>query len=203
MRDDDHLVIGLTGPTGSGKSTVARLLQEFGCGIIDCDQSAREVTSNCRACIVQLQEAFGKDICDTDGKLNRKLVAQRAFSNAENTKKLNQITHPWILRNIKEKIKILQNQNTQFIVIDAPLLFEGHVDVLCNIIVTVLAPVDTRIKRIMKRDQIDETLAKARIHAQHDDEYYTNRADYVIDGTLPLHIIKQQISEILAHLSGD
>lgn len=73
-------IIGLTGPTGAGKSTVAADFLALGCGVIDCDQVAREVTNSNKECLVQLQAEFGEDILDEQGVLNRRLLAQRAFS---------------------------------------------------------------------------------------------------------------------------
>jgi len=197
------VIIGLTGPTGAGKSTVAANLIQCGCGVIDCDLIAREVTSNSVECIAQLCTEFGDDIIKEDGGLNRHLLAQRAFVSEQKSNKLNQITHPFILEKIKKEISALQCSEVPAIVVDAPVLFESGANSFCNVIIAVIAPLEVRLNRIMRRDNISEELAFERINVQHSDDFYTKRADYCIDGASNLEQIAKIVKNILNCIVGD
>ena len=171
-------VIGLTGQTGAGKSTVAIKMQKNGDYIIDTDILARKATES-RDVLDRLSAYFGGDITK-DGVLNRKLLAERAFSSEENTKVLNNITHPEITRLVIEEIHKAEEQKATAAVIDAPVLFESDLVCICDKVICVTAPEEIRLKRIMERDGITKEEAKLRMSAQHDEEYYTSRSDEVI-----------------------
>lgn len=173
-------IIGLTGPTGAGKSTVSKALAEEGCAIIDADQVAREVVRPGSPCVGELAAVFGEDIKTPEGGILRGLLAQRAFSSMENTQKLNEITHPWITRTIREKIEEFTRADAAVLVLDAPLLYESGEDALCDRVVAVLAPEEARLSRIMERDGISREAALARMKAQNGESFYTSRADYVL-----------------------
>lgn len=192
----DSVIIGLTGPTGAGKSTVAGLLQELGCAVIDCDITARRVLTDCAACVAELQQEFGADIVQ-QGQVDRRLLARRAFASPEKTLRLNQITHPRIVQQVQKEIDAFKNQGYEFIIVDAPLLFEAGVDALCERILAVIAPLSIRMKRIIKRDGIDEELALSRIHAQQQDEYYTEKSDASLMGDTDTSKLRQQAAQIL------
>lgn len=182
------LIIGLTGKTGAGKSTVALKLKEKGCYIIDGDIIARQITEKGSDILPLLQKAFGADILDENGYLIRKLLAQRAFSSKENTNILNSITHPEIKRRCEKEIASAENQGYKTIVIDAAAILEGDCKALCNKIVVVHADKDTRLTRILQRDNITEEQAMTRINAQKDDEYYFSQADIIIRNHPPYNI---------------
>lgn len=185
------LVLGLTGPTGSGKSTAAAAMRACGCRVIDADQVARQAVAPGSSCLKQLQRFFGEDIVGADGQLIRSLLAQRAFASRENTDQLNAITHPWITEKVREMIGTYRTEGAGWIVLDAPLLFESGEDQLCDAVIVVTAPQDLRLTRIMARDHITWEQAKARMSAQPDEGFYTRRADYVLHGDgEPQHLQK-------------
>lgn len=177
----NFILIGLTGPTGSGKSTISNFLKEKGCFVLDGDKVARQALEKASSCLFQLSVVFGEDIIMPDGTANRKLIAQRAFSTPENTKKLNQITHPWITLKMMEEIDKLRNEHDYpIIIIDAAAIFESNIDIMCDYMISALADEDIRIQRILKRDKITFEQAKQRITAQKSDSFYKKRSDYVI-----------------------
>lgn len=196
------MVIGLTGPTGAGKSTVAEAFAAGGCAVVDADVVARTVVENDRACLDALAKAFGGDILDAAGRLNRHKLADRAFSQEGGAERLNAITHPPILRDIEGRIAALREKG-QWVVLDAPLLLEGGCDAYCDKLVVVLAPEQTRIDRVMERDGITEQEARLRIAAQKDDAYYQSRADAVLQNTGGKEALYQQALALLACMRED
>lgn len=165
-------VVGLTGPTGSGKSTVAAAWQQLGVPIIDCDRLARKVTEPGSSCLPALAERFTAAILREDGSLDRAELARRAFSTPGGTALLNSITHPAIMALLKQELEDAADAGYPVAVIDAPLLFEAGLESLCHHVVAVVAPAQTRMERIMSRDGIDREAAQRRMAVQHPDTYY-------------------------------
>lgn len=174
------LVIGLTGKTGAGKTTVASYLKEKGCYIIDGDIIARQITEKGSDVLPVLQKAFGDDILDENGELIRKRLAERAFSSKENTALLNSITHPAITQRFKSELAKAETQGYKTAVIDAAALLESSGKDLCRKIIVVHADKETRLDRILKRDGITTEQAITRINAQKDDDYYLSQAHIII-----------------------
>ena len=168
------IIIGLTGPTGAGKSIASETVREMGIRVIDCDKVARQtVVANSNA-LKALVNVFGVGILNSDGTLNRKALAQIAFSTKDNTKLLNKTLLPYIVEKIKSDI------GDEDVLLDAPTLFESGIDDICTYTVAVLSNGDTRLKRILERDGITEDEANLRMSAGKDDEYYIGKAGYII-----------------------
>ncbi len=164
--------IGLTGPTGAGKSYICELLEKRGFKIIDCDKIAHELTEKDAPILKSIASAFGDDVVK-NGELDRKLLASRAFDTKEHTKKLNSILHPAIVEKCKEEAQGLT-------VLDASQLFEANMQNDCYKVIGVLADEDVRIKRVITRDNITEQQAKLRMSAQFDNDYFIDNCDYII-----------------------
>ncbi len=196
----NNTVIGLTGQTGAGKSTIADYAQEHSCRIVDADIIAREVLGKGSPCLKRLAEIFGYDIIDEEGCCRRKLLAERAFSSVENTEVLNRMTHARITELAGEYINRYKNEDG-VIIYDCPLLFESGGDSLCDIVVAVAAPDKIRLQRIIARDGITEHEAMLRIKAQKDEEFYRKRADYVIDGSMDKERVLSQFGELLRKIA--
>ena len=181
MSENRRRIIGVTGPTGAVKSTVVAVLKKsFGFRAIDTDKLAR-LAVNDKNCALSLKKAFGNDIYEKDGSLNRALLASRAFQNDEKTALLNSITHPVIIQMLLEEIENAPDDVTKF-VIDVPLLYESGLDKICDFVFAVTAPYQTRLSRIRKRDGLTIEQAKLRMARQKKNKFYESRADYVIDG---------------------
>lgn len=196
-------VIGITGPTGSGKSTITTYLKSKGCHIIDADNLGRLALQKGSDCLMQVCAVFGNDILNHDGTLNRQLLAKKAFSTPENTAKLNNITHPWICIQVLRIIDDMRKtEDNPVILFDAAVLLESKMDILCDYVLAVVAPVEIRKKRIMKRDNLTAENADIRIKAQHKDDFYIDNADFVIDGSLPLEEIYIKADKMLDSIIG-
>lgn len=176
------IVIGLTGQTGAGKSTASNAMKKCGCGIIDADKIAREAVEPKTACLKMLTNAFGCDIINEDGSLNRKKLAEKAFSSKENTQLLNEITHPYIVELTKQRIAEYFASGCNIVVFDAPQLFESGSDKLCDIIVSVIASQECRLARIISRDGISREKALSRMKVQLSEEYFLEHSDYILNG---------------------
>lgn len=170
----NRLIIGLTGPTGAGKSSLHDIAENLGFLVVDCDKSARRATEKGSECLNKLCEAFGFDILNDDKTLNRKALASKAFNSIENTEKLNKTIFPYI-KNI-----VLNEAIDDFVIFDAPTLFESGLNTECFKTITVLADYDLRLKRIIKRDNISKEEAILRINAGKTDDYYKEKSDYII-----------------------
>ncbi len=179
-------VLGLTGPTGSGKGEVARVLREKGFFIVDADQLVRQVQRPGQPCLQELVREFSPAILCPDGSLNRKELARIAFADPEKTKRLNAIVHPAVTALTRQMLEQAARDGYSWAVIDAPLLFESRIDTLCDTTAAVLASPQRRLSRIQTRDGITREQAEIRMNAQPAEEYYRNRADIVLrnDGTI-------------------
>jgi len=195
-------VIGLTGPTGSGKSTVCDTWRKAGAVIIDADQAARQVTEPGSPTLQLLADAFGKDILADDGTLIRAELARRAFADPQHTALLNSITHPAIVKVIRQRLERAAEEGHHTVVIDAPLLYEAGADALCHHIVAVTAPVDKRMGRIMQRDQLTAEAAQLRIQAQPDDTFYCRDGVTVLRNDADEEALRQRALQIWNEING-
>lgn len=191
------IIIGLTGQTGAGKSTVCDLLKSRGYSVIDADLVARQVVDKGEKCLLDLAIEFSIEILNADGTLNRRKLADIAFNDKEKRTRLNQITHPYILEEIRFQVDSLLQKGEPAVFIDAPTLFESGGDALCDKIASVIAPVGIRIARIKARDNLNEDEARARIGAQHSNKFYTERSDFVIKNDSDISALRVLVMELL------
>lgn len=182
------LIIGLTGQTGAGKSTVSEILEKYGCYHIDADKVAHDILENNKEVQKKLKERFGEDITDKSGKIDRKILAARAFADKDSTLALNAITHPAVNNEIQNIILKQKEYGTKAVIIDAIALFESGEAKICDYTVAVIAPRDVRLERIIARDKISVSRANERINAQKDESFFTLNADYIINNCEPYNI---------------
>ena len=168
------IIIGLTGPTGSGKSSACKLCESYGLKHVDCDLLARKAVEKGSNGLKALVNAFGSGILNQDGTLNRKLLAKIAFSEKAKTELLNATIFPFIRTLVLEKTK---DGN---ILLDAPTLFESKIDNICFKTIAVLSDKEIRIKRIIARDNLTEEEALTRISAGKTDIFYKSYANYIV-----------------------
>lgn len=192
-------ILGLTGQTGAGKSTAQSVAQKAGFYIIDCDNVARETVKPGSPALKALTDEFGKEILTETNELNRKKLAQIAFSSCENTEKLNSVLLPFILKNIEE---IITNCKNDKILLDAPTLFESGADKLCTKKIGVTAPLNLRMKRIIERDNLTEAEALSRINAGKSDEFFKENCDAVIENSGEKNEFINNFENLLKNILG-
>ncbi len=190
------ILVGLTGGIGSGKSTVSQLLSERGAIIVDADAVARELQQPGTEVLRLMAEAFGQEICNADGSLNRQAVADRVFGNAEALKILNGIVHPAIGKEMNRRIEEQRSTNN-VVVLDIPLLVENPREGLCGVIV-VDVPVDIAVDRLVSARGMVKEDAEARVSRQASREDRRAIADKVIDNSRDLEFLRQQVDEVWA-----
>lgn len=182
--------IGLTGGIGSGKSTVAAILREYGLEVIDADQVAREVVRPGHPSLQRLVHAFGDGILLPDGCLNRKALAQEAFGSAAKKTVLDRITHGEIYAII---VRRLQQAKTDPVFADVPLLFESGINREMDRVWVVTARLEDRVRRVAARDGITPIQVKQRIDRQMSDAEKCAAADVVIENTGSKEELREQI----------
>ncbi len=192
------LVIGLTGPTGSGKGMVAEQLRGFGLPVIDADAVYHSLLIPPSACLDELTERFGQEILTSDGILNRRTLAGIVFSDTAALNDLNAIAHRHVMEQIHRELERLRAENARAAVIDAPQLFEAGAERDCNIIVSVLADARLRMERIMRRDGIDAETASRRMSAQKSDTFFRTHSDYVIENNENPELLLPTVRRILS-----
>ncbi|MBQ7739723.1 MAG: threonylcarbamoyl-AMP synthase [Eubacterium sp.] len=190
-------LLGITGQTGAGKSELTTLSRRYFFSVVDSDRVAREVVENGSPVLEALSEAFGKDIIK-DGALDRKRLAEIAFSSRENTEALNKIMHPEIIKRCKKLAKEKKAQS--LVLLEAPQLFEAGLEKECYKIIALCADEKTRKERIKRRDSLTDGQAQSRINAQLSEQYYKEHSDYVIYNNGGLESLQPQFEEILKEI---
>lgn len=188
-------VIGLTGPTGAGKTVVAELME---LPVVNADRVARLVHKDPEI-LSELCQRFGKDIV-VGGVLNRAVLASRAFATRQDTDDLNAIMHPAILTRIKEELASLEQAGETCCILDAPLLFEADCYQLCHTTVGVLASSSLRENRIVERDGITGEMAEQRMAAQPKDDYYIQRCDHILTNNGDISQLQRDVQVLLSKL---
>lgn len=177
----DVLVIGLTGQTGAGKSTVSKIFAENGFAVINADLISRKVVEKGEKCLDELTEIFSPCILNDDGTLNRKVLGGIVFTDKTKLEMLNSIIYPYITSEILNEIRNYSESGYKLILLDAPTLFESHADDFCEIIISVIADEEIREKRIIKRDGLTQKQAQDRMNSQHDADFFAANSDFVIE----------------------
>lgn len=174
------VIVGLTGQTGAGKSTVSRVFVEQGFSLIDADRIAREVVEPGSPCLDELFEYFGSTIRGENNSLNRRALASIVFTDAHKLEVLNSIIHPYITEEIFRSINQFAQEGHILILLDAPTLFESKASDFCDLIISVLADPEIRRDRIIARDHLTEEAALQRMQAQLPEEFFVKHSDYII-----------------------
>ena len=174
------MIVGLTGGIGCGKSTVARFFSELGITVVDADQVARDVVLPGTDTLRAIEEHFGSQVIKEDQSLNRPQLRQLIFNNPDDKIWLENLLHP-IIR--KQMLAELDESKSIYSILEAPLLFENHLEAHCVKTVLVDVPVELQIRRATQRDNADANAIQAIMDAQLPRSAKLEKADYVIDNS--------------------
>ncbi|MFD2939281.1 dephospho-CoA kinase [Flavobacterium notoginsengisoli] len=189
-------VIGLTGGIGSGKTTIANYFEEMGVPVYIADNGAKNVMQS-EEIIEEVKNAFGQDIFDGE-VLNRAKLAQIVFNDKEQLAKLNSIVHPAVKKDFESWMQ--EYKNFDYVVYEAAILFESGRYKECDVIITVTAPEEVRIERVVKRDKTTREQVLSRMKMQWNDEKRISKSNFVINNN-NLKIAKEEVVKILKILN--
>lgn len=200
--ENDVCIIGLTGMSGAGKTTACEAFSKCGVDIINCDLVARTVVLKGKPALKELKNYFGSEIILPDGTLDRKKIGNLIFSDESARLAFNNIIYPFIsyemIMNAVEYIKM----GSEYILLDAPTLFESGTDSFCDVIVSVVAEKEDSLKRIMQRDNLSREEAENRLSSQHAADFYCEKSDYCVFNNGTREELKSKIKDIFCAI-GD
>ena len=170
-------IIGLTGQSGAGKTTVSKIFNENGFCVIDADAISRKVSTD-KSFLGEVYELFPD--CVSNEGLNRQKLAGIVFNNEKALDDYTSLIYPYITFEVFKLIKYYKTNGGKLILLDAPTLFESGLDVICNCIVSVTAPLELKIQRILARDGIPYEMVRSRLSSQNSESFFAMRSDYLI-----------------------
>ena len=193
-------ILGLTGPSGAGKGAAAAIFAKYGIPSIDTDAVYHELLEKNTDLITELTDAFGKQILDGNGRVDRKKLGAIVFGQENKPTllhTLNTITHKYVMAKTHEMAQEHEKNGARALLIDAPQLFEAHIEGECDLILGVLADRETRKARIMARDGISEEAATRRMNAQRPDDFYRGACHHILTNDGDLSALEAQILRFL------
>lgn len=193
-------IIGITGGSGSGKTTVSDIFRRLGADIVDGDKVSRLIMQPGEACMAETVEAFGSGILDNAGRLKRKELAKIVFSNPEKLEILNKITHKYITEYFLERV---EKSTADIVGIDGAALFESGIDKLCDAVIGVVADEDIRVERIINRDGLSESRARMRINSQKNNQFYIENCDYLVYNNDEKERVSEKVQEVFGKLVSE
>lgn len=185
-------VIGLTGGIGSGKTLVAKYIESQGVPVYIADDEAKKLMAS-PDMIAEIKDAFGEEIIDSE-TLNREKLAQIVFNNPDKLQKLNSIVHPKVKEHFDNWVR--KHKDEPFVVKEAAILFETGGDKYCDAVITVTAPLETKLQRVIERDKTDREAVLKRMESQWTDEQRIAKSNYVIRN-ISVKETYRQIEQIL------
>lgn len=194
------LTIGLTGPTGAGKTTVLAALAAMGCVCVDCDALYHQLLASSPALVRELTDRFGRSILNCRGQVDTRALAPIVFSDPQALADLNAIAHRHVKDACAARLREAEEAGARGVALDAIALLESGLGALCDVTVAVVAPAEVRLARIMARDGISQEQAAQRMAAQPDNEYYVNWCDLAVinDGTKTQQALQAELARLFA-----
>ncbi len=196
-------VIGITGGIASGKSHVVDVISKMGYEVIDSDKISYELSLKGNKVYNEIINTFGEEYVLSNGEIDRKKLGRLIFNSEKDKQKLNEISHPYIIKEIKKRLKESQGS---IVFLDIPLLYEAKLEYLCDKIICVYLDKTKQIERLMARDGIDYEYALKKINSQIDLQIKAKQSDYIINSYGSLEqtetITKNLIEKIKGELYG-
>lgn len=194
-------VIGITGPTGAGKTTALRVLEELGVRVLDCDAIYHRLLQENDRLRKELETRFGPVF--TPQGLDRRKLGKLVWGDAQALKDLNAITHKYILAELNREIAQAREAECPGAAVDGVGLLESPAKDLCDVLVAVTAPEDVRLDRIMAREGIDRDYALARIRAQKGAEWFTSRCQHTLVNDSTPEVFREKALALFPTLLGE
>ncbi len=191
------IVLGITGSSGAGKTTFCKILKDkYNISVINADEVAKELSKLGSIYLAKIKEEFGSSIFSKDGNLIRPKLADIIYNDKDELEKLNNLTYKYVVDEIKTRVKILEEKGEEIIAIDAPLLFEAGMPDICDYTISLIADKDLKVRRICKRDNIEEQVANQRLNIQQTDQYYIDRSDFIVTNNANENL-EEKVKELL------
>ena len=171
----NSFILGITGGTGCGKTTLLKVIAEKGGLVLDCDAIYHELLASDASLLNAIKSRFPGTV--ENGTLQRKKLGAIVFSDEKALADLNKITHGAVKAEVLRRLEA----SPKLAAIDAIALFEGGLAELCDVTVAVTAPEEVRVQRLMRRDNISEDYARSRIAAQHGEDWFRQRCDWILE----------------------
>ncbi len=194
------LTIGLTGGISSGKSTITSWFLEKGIIVLDADQIVRQLQKPGSQLLYDLAHEFGPSVILENGELARDVLGSIIFHDEAAKQKLNAMIHPLVKQKLVEGMEQAKARGEQLVVLDVPLMFESGFESLVDRTLVVYVPREIQVKRLMKRDQIDESYALAKINSQMSLEKKRDLADYVLNNEYSMRELRTQFEQMFEML---
>ncbi|MCL2248046.1 MAG: dephospho-CoA kinase [Oscillospiraceae bacterium] len=174
-------IVGITGPSGAGKTMALLSLEKMGALPLDCDLIYHELLYSNEKMTAEIDSRFPGVL--TDGKVDRKKLREIVFKDPAALSDLNAITHKFVWNALNLEISTFNKRGGEIVAIDAIALVESSFNEECDIVIGILAPKELRISRIMERDDLTREQAETRVSAQQDDSFYIENCEYILENT--------------------
>ena len=192
MKNNQPFVAGITGGIGSGKSTAAKFFEELGIPVYNSDTRAKTIQNENSEVKVKIIAAFGEEAYNENG-LNKPFISKQVFQNNEKLKLLNSIVHPAVFQDFEDWKKA---QKSDIVMKEAAILIESGSYKDCDVVISVVADIETRIARTIERDGLSREEIRARINNQISDEERIAKSDFIIDNNGDLAHLKNEVEQM-------
>lgn len=193
--------LGLTGGIATGKTTISNYLKTKEIPVLDADEYARKVVEPGTSGLTDIVNTFGKQVLQSDGSLNRKLLGQIIFNDMTARQKLNDITHPRIQQMMTDELQKLAKDKTPLVILDIPLLLENHNIAGADAIMVVTVPESIQLNRLMQRNNLTKEEAQRRIDAQMPLSEKEKLADFIVDNSGTIANTLTQVDKVIQKIT--